>query len=193
MLKMGLIEIATTDSVAAFPSATRVLQRPSLSEPSATTTSRRKHCQTSLQKHIYSWAKEYYHFTVEYYIVLGALTGGRSEQYKRFKKVWSKLVEEDYGGMDHIWSDLLLHVKHQEVYWPIGLPCMDLPAQGRRCLRTPSISEERIWEMFEQAAILSPRVPFIDEINTISVNRVTSQKDMERRIVAQLLSSLDGI
>ncbi|KAL1376041.1 hypothetical protein pipiens_017117 [Culex pipiens pipiens] len=44
-----------------------------------------------------------YYFTVEYYIVLGAQTGGRSERSKRFKEVWSKLVNtcfEDVGGMD---------------------------------------------------------------------------------------------
>lgn len=54
-------------------------------------------------------------------------------------------------------------------------------------------SEERIRELFEQAASLAPCVLFIDEIDAISSNRQNAQKDMERRIVAQLLSSLDGL
>lgn len=54
-------------------------------------------------------------------------------------------------------------------------------------------SEERIREVFEQAASLAPVVLFIDEVDAISANRINAQKDMERRIVAQLLSSLDGL
>lgn len=54
-------------------------------------------------------------------------------------------------------------------------------------------SEERIREIFEQAASFAPCVLFIDEIDAISSNRQTAQKDMERRIVAQLLSSLDNL
>ncbi|KAL1374308.1 hypothetical protein pipiens_018159 [Culex pipiens pipiens] len=57
-------------------------------------------------------------------------------------------------------------------------------------------SEQRIQdiqEVFNQAAVLSPCLLFFDDINAISANRVTAQKDMERRIVAQLLCSLDGL
>lgn len=54
-------------------------------------------------------------------------------------------------------------------------------------------SEERIREIFEQASNFAPCVLFIDEIDSISSNRQTAQKDMERRIVAQLLSSLDNL
>lgn len=54
-------------------------------------------------------------------------------------------------------------------------------------------SEERIRDLFEQAAAAAPCVLFIDEIDAISSNRVNAQKDMERRIVAQLLISLDGL
>lgn len=42
-------------------------------------------------------------------------------------------------------------------------------------------------------ATLTPCVLFIDEIDAISSNRVNAQKDMERRIVAQLLNSLDSL
>lgn len=54
-------------------------------------------------------------------------------------------------------------------------------------------SEERIREIFEQAACFAPCVLFIDEIDAISSNRMNASKDMERRVVAQLLSSLDNL
>lgn len=54
-------------------------------------------------------------------------------------------------------------------------------------------SEERIRELFEQAALSAPCVLFIDEIDSISANRKNASKDMERRIVAQLLISLDDL
>lgn len=53
-------------------------------------------------------------------------------------------------------------------------------------------SEERIRELFEQAVALAPCVLFIDEVDAITPNRETAHREMERRIVAQLLSSLDG-
>lgn len=153
---------------------------------------------------------------------------GGGSRTKRFKKeVWSKLVDttfDDVGGMDKILKDLcelLLHVKHPEVYRHIGLPpprgflLHGPPGSGKTLLAhaiagqlkiglieiaatelvagVSGESEERIREVFEQAAILSPCVLFIDEIDAISANRVNAQKDMERRVVAQLLSSLDGL
>lgn len=54
-------------------------------------------------------------------------------------------------------------------------------------------SEERIRELFEQAAMCAPCVLFIDEIDSISANRKNASKDMERRIVAQLITSLDDL
>ncbi|XP_055602198.1 nuclear valosin-containing protein-like [Uranotaenia lowii] len=147
---------------------------------------------------------------------------------RRFKKeVFARYVDttfEDLGGMDKILRDLcdlLLHVKHPEVYRHVGLPpprgflLHGPPGSGKTLLahaiagqlkigliEIPATelvagvsgeSEERIREVFEQAAILSPCVLFIDEIDAISANRINAQKDMERRIVAQLLSSLDGL
>lgn len=53
-------------------------------------------------------------------------------------------------------------------------------------------SEERIRELFEKAVASAPCVLFIDEIDAITPNRQNAQKEMERRIVAQLLSCLDG-
>lgn len=54
-------------------------------------------------------------------------------------------------------------------------------------------SEERIRDLFEQAALCAPCVLFIDEIDSISAHRKNASKDMERRIVAQLMVSLDNL
>lgn len=53
-------------------------------------------------------------------------------------------------------------------------------------------SEERIRELFEKAIAAAPCILFIDEIDAITPPRQNAQKEMERRIVAQLLSCLDG-
>jgi ribosome biogenesis ATPase len=54
-------------------------------------------------------------------------------------------------------------------------------------------SEERIRELFERAVCSTPCILFIDEIDAITPNRQNVQKEMERRIVAQLLSCLDDL
>lgn len=54
-------------------------------------------------------------------------------------------------------------------------------------------SEERIRDIFEQAIENSPCVLFIDEIDAIAGNRQWAAKDMERRIVSQLITSLDQL
>lgn len=53
-------------------------------------------------------------------------------------------------------------------------------------------SESRIRELFEQALAVAPCVLFLDEVDAVATHRATAQKEMERRIVAQLLSCLDG-
>jgi len=53
-------------------------------------------------------------------------------------------------------------------------------------------SEARIRELFEEALSIAPCVLFLDEIDAIATNRATAQKEMEKRIVTQILSSLDG-
>lgn len=54
-------------------------------------------------------------------------------------------------------------------------------------------SEERIRDLFNSAAECAPCVLFIDEVDAITPNRQHAQREMERRIVAQLLTCLDGM
>jgi ribosome biogenesis ATPase len=53
-------------------------------------------------------------------------------------------------------------------------------------------SEERIRDLFDQAAENAPCILFLDEVDALAPSRHTAQREMERRIVAQLLSCLDG-
>lgn len=71
-------------------------------------------------------------------------------------------------------------------------------------------SEKTLRETFEEAAVsavvhknstqlnhvfsqrLAPCILFIDEIDAITPKRETAQREMERRIVAQLLTCMDG-
>ncbi|KAI8349347.1 P-loop containing nucleoside triphosphate hydrolase protein [Mortierella sp. GBAus27b] len=54
-------------------------------------------------------------------------------------------------------------------------------------------SEKKIREVFEEAKELAPCLMFIDEIDAITPKRETAQREMERRIVAQLLTCMDDL
>ncbi|KAI8805341.1 ribosome biogenesis ATPase RIX7 [Cladochytrium replicatum] len=54
-------------------------------------------------------------------------------------------------------------------------------------------SEKKIREVFEEARELAPCLLFIDEIDAITPKRDTAQREMERRIVAQLLTCMDDL
>ncbi|MFC7134399.1 MULTISPECIES: CDC48 family AAA ATPase [Salinibaculum] len=54
-------------------------------------------------------------------------------------------------------------------------------------------SEEQLREIFEEAEENAPAVVFIDEIDSIAPERGETSGDVERRVVAQLLSLMDGL
>ncbi|XP_029553269.1 nuclear valosin-containing protein-like [Salmo trutta] len=54
-------------------------------------------------------------------------------------------------------------------------------------------SELKLRELFEQAVTSSPCILFINEVDAITPEREVASKDMERRIVAQLLTCMDDL
>jgi transitional endoplasmic reticulum ATPase len=54
-------------------------------------------------------------------------------------------------------------------------------------------SEEQLREVFEEAEENAPAIVFIDEIDSIAPKRGETSGDVERRVVAQLLSLMDGM
>jgi len=54
-------------------------------------------------------------------------------------------------------------------------------------------SEERLREIFEEAEKNAPAIIFIDEIDSIAPKREEVTGEVERRVVAQLLSLMDGL
>ena len=54
-------------------------------------------------------------------------------------------------------------------------------------------SEERLREIFQEAEENAPSIIFIDEIDSIAPKREEATGEVERRIVAQLLSVMDGL
>jgi transitional endoplasmic reticulum ATPase len=54
-------------------------------------------------------------------------------------------------------------------------------------------SEERLREVFEEAEENEPAIVFIDELDSIAPKREDVSGDVERRVVAQLLSLMDGL
>jgi transitional endoplasmic reticulum ATPase len=54
-------------------------------------------------------------------------------------------------------------------------------------------SEQRLRELFEQANRAAPSIIFIDELDSIAPKREEVTGEVERRVVAQLLTMLDGL
>ncbi|MEF8882848.1 MAG: CDC48 family AAA ATPase [Halapricum sp.] len=54
-------------------------------------------------------------------------------------------------------------------------------------------SEEQLREVFDEAEENAPAIVFIDEIDSIAPERGETSGDVERRVVAQLLSLMDGL
>ncbi|KAK9460150.1 P-loop containing nucleoside triphosphate hydrolase protein [Lipomyces oligophaga] len=54
-------------------------------------------------------------------------------------------------------------------------------------------SEKKIREIFDEARSIAPCLIFLDEIDAITPKRESAQREMERRIVAQLLTCMDDL
>ncbi|KAJ2607522.1 Ribosome biogenesis ATPase rix7 [Coemansia sp. RSA 1365] len=54
-------------------------------------------------------------------------------------------------------------------------------------------SEKKLREVFAEARALAPCIVFIDEIDAITPKRENAQREMERRIVAQMLTCIDDL
>lgn len=54
-------------------------------------------------------------------------------------------------------------------------------------------SEKRVREIFDEARSLAPCLMFFDEIDAITPKRESAQREMERRIVAQILTCMDSL
>ncbi|KAK7901459.1 hypothetical protein WMY93_018228 [Mugilogobius chulae] len=131
------------------------------------------------------------------------------------------LCDDEPAGTAQDVCKLLLHMRHPEVYQQLGMvpPRGFLlhgpPGCGKTLLAqavagelglpmlkvsAPELvsgvsgeSEQKLRELFDTAVSSSPCILFIDEIDAITPKREVASKDMERRIVAQLLTCMDDL
>ena len=54
-------------------------------------------------------------------------------------------------------------------------------------------SESKLRQIFEEAKQNAPYILFIDEIDTIAARKDSSSKEMEKRIVTQLMACIDDV
>ncbi|POS84435.1 hypothetical protein EPUL_002297 [Erysiphe pulchra] len=70
-------------------------------------------------------------------------------------------------------------------YIPLSAPSLVAGMSGE--------SEKKIREIFEEAVKIAPCIVFIDEVEVIMGKRESAQREMEKRIVAQMLTCMDEI
>lgn len=83
---------------------------------------------------------------------------------------------------------LVVYVQWQE----LGLPLIKLAAT-EVVSGVSGESESTLRDLFQLAKDHAPCILFIDEVDAICRKRETAQREMERRIVTQLLACLDGM
>ncbi|CAD6886446.1 unnamed protein product [Tilletia caries] len=74
----------------------------------------------------------------------------------------------------------------------LGVPFLSISAPSI-VSGTSGESEKTLRDTFEEAIRIAPSILFLDEIDAITPKRETAQREMERRIVAQLLTCLDDL
>ena len=79
----------------------------------------------------------------------------------------------------------------QAIAGEMGVPFLSVSAPSI-VSGTSGESERGLRDLFEEAARVAPCIVFLDEIDAITPKRENAQREMERRIVAQLLTCLDG-
>ena len=73
----------------------------------------------------------------------------------------------------------------------LGIPLFKVPAT-ELVSGVSGESEGTIRSLFEQARSSSPCIVFIDEIDSVAPKRESAHREMERRIVSQLITCMDG-
>ncbi|RLG20285.1 ATPase, partial [Methanosarcinales archaeon] len=126
-----------------------------------------------------------------------------------------------HDEVDHVREMIELPMRHPEVFQklgiepPKGILMYGPPGTGKTLIAKavanesgahflyiagPEImgkyygeSEQRLRDIFEEAEEKSPSIIFIDEIDSIAPKREDVYGEVERRVVAQLLSLMDGL
>ena len=70
-------------------------------------------------------------------------------------------------------------------YIPLSAPTLVAGMSGE--------SEKKVREIFDEAKRMAPCLVFIDEIDVIMGKRESAQREMEKRIVAQMLTCMDDM
>uniref|UniRef100_A0AAX7SY21 AAA+ ATPase domain-containing protein n=1 Tax=Astatotilapia calliptera TaxID=8154 RepID=A0AAX7SY21_ASTCA len=117
---------------------------------------------------------------------------------------------EDVGGNEETLVEvckLLIHMRHPEVYQQLGM----VPPRGFLLHGPPGCGKTLLAQAvagvsagqfiyrdaprhpFSLGLSMAPCILFIDEIDAITPKREVASKDMERRIVAQLLTCMDDL
>ncbi|PSQ50404.1 ATPase [Halobacteriales archaeon SW_7_65_23] len=139
----------------------------------------------------------------------------REEPIAGFEKTGSGITYEDIGGLQkeiqRVREMVELPMKHPQIFKKLGIePPQGVllhgpPGTGKTLLAKAvanetsasffSIgeSEQQLREIFEDATEEAPSIIFIDELDSIAPKREDVTGEVERRVVAQLLTMMDGL